>query len=139
MTRLYIYGVALIIIAGLGVALWVQNSPARENGGEEFSQSPVTSGDVVEPGSAVHDLPVPQGVARAREAFADELGIATSSVLVLEAHEKEWPDACLGLPREDEVCAQVVTPGYDVLLRAQSKERRYRTNEDGSVVREASE
>ena len=29
---------------------------------------------------------------------------------------QEWPDACLGLAESGELCAQVITPGYEVVL-----------------------
>lgn len=53
----------------------------------------------------------------------------------MTAFEKEWPDSCLGLPEKDEMCAQVVTSGYEVTVQGNGKEAIYRTNDDGSVMR----
>lgn len=58
-------------------------------------------------------------------------------VEVVSVEKKDWPDSCLGLPKKDEVCSQVVTPGYEVKLHAESEDKFYRTNEDGTIVRAA--
>lgn len=93
-----------------------------------------TSADNAPPGS-IHNLPVPDAVDAVRAYVAGELGISEGVVIIMSAYEKEWPNACLGLDDEDEVCAQVITPGYEVTVQAQRKERVYRTNADGTALR----
>jgi hypothetical protein len=97
-------------------------------------QMPVTSGDDAPPGS-IHNLPVPPGVQAARDALAGKLDVEASAILILEAHEKDWPDSCLGLGGPAESCLAAITPGYDVLMAYQGTEYRYRTDVEGSVVR----
>lgn len=70
-------------------------------------------------------------------ALADRFHTSERYVEVLSVEKKSWPDACLGLPKKDETCAQVVTPGYQVTLKAEEETKVYRTNEDGTVVRPA--
>jgi hypothetical protein len=53
-----------------------------------------------------------------KEALSAETGAAVDDIEVVEAEEKEWSDACLGLAEEGEMCAQVITPGWEVTLRA---------------------
>jgi hypothetical protein len=43
------------------------------------------------------------------------------------------------LAEEDEMCAQVVTPGYQVTLEANGEEYIFRTDETGNAIREESE
>lgn len=50
--------------------------------------------------------------------------------------EREWPDGCLGLPEEDEMCTQALVPGYEMVLEVGEETRTFRTNMDGSVIRE---
>jgi hypothetical protein len=76
-----------------------------------------------------------EAVQRAEEALAQDLNLEMETIQVIQVEDAEWPDACLGLAREDEVCAQVVTPGFKVTLQAQGKQYIYRTDETGSVVR----
>jgi hypothetical protein len=47
---------------------------------------------------------------------------------------QEWPDACLGLEIEEQLCAQVITPGYRVSLEYQGRDYVYRTDREGNTV-----
>lgn len=67
--------------------------------------------------------------------LARSLGLSTRDVTVVEVQEREWPDACLGLPGPGELCAQVITSGFLVTVRAGNTLSIYRTNGDGSAVR----
>ncbi len=62
-----------------------------------------------------------------------------SEIEVVSYSEGEWLNACLGLAEEDEMCAQVITPGYQVTLRADGEEYVLRTDETGEVIREESQ
>lgn len=108
--------------------------PGEVLGGTVVSPIPITSGENAPPGS-IHNLPVPTAVAAARTNLAQKLGLAESSVVILEALERDWSDACLELAKPNEVCAQVITPGYAILLLASGKEYRYRTDLSGATVR----
>jgi hypothetical protein len=66
--------------------------------------------------------------------LAKNLGLETSEIEVVSTESVEWPDACLGVTQEDIACAQVVTPGYKIILEANGKQVEYHTNEDGTVV-----
>lgn len=102
---------------------------------ETTNETVVTSGDNPE---GIHDLPVPDAVTAARNALAEYLSVdEPKSIVVLTAFEIEWPDACLGFPQEDEMCAQVITPGYDIVLQYKGIQYRYHTNNDGSALRAA--
>jgi hypothetical protein len=87
------------------------------------------------PNGSIHNLPVPAGVSSAKTALATRLNISESKILILEALDTEWPDSCLGIQEQGVSCAQVITPGYNVLMQANGKEYRYRTNVSGSVVK----
>ena len=56
----------------------------------------------------------------------------------VKAEAVEWPDACLGLTDKDIMCAQVITPGYRVVLAVGSTQYIYHTDQDGSRVALAS-
>lgn len=94
-----------------------------------------TSADNAPEGS-MHNLPVPEAVAAVRAQVATELGISQGVVIVLSAYEQEWPNGCLGLAGADEMCTEALVPGYEVTVLAQGNERVFRTNADGSVIRE---
>ena len=81
---------------------------------------------------AAEDAPA-LGMARAN--LAQTLGVASDAIAVVAEEAVEWPDACLGAPQPDEMCAQVVTPGFQVTLAANGQEYLYHTNADGSQLR----
>jgi hypothetical protein len=73
----------------------------------------------------------------ARYALAERLGVSVDQVIVVGQAPVEWPDACLGLPAEDELCAMVITPGYEITLQVGEELFVFHTNGDGSNIREA--
>jgi hypothetical protein len=51
-----------------------------------------------------------------------------AEVTVTEVREVEWPDASLGCPQPGMVYAQVITPGYVVVLEVEGQEYEYHTD-----------
>ena len=78
-----------------------------------------------------------QGGAAANMAgvLANQLGIDSSEVTVTSSEAVAWPDACLGVTLEDEMCAQVITPGYKIVLSANGNSYTYHTDQSGSWYR----
>lgn len=70
-----------------------------------------------------------------KEALSARIGGSVDEIDVVRARQVEWPDACLGLAEEGEACAEVITPGWEVTLRANGQEYVFHTNEEGSAVR----
>ncbi len=70
-----------------------------------------------------------------KQYLAEQLGIEPSAITPLEATAENWSDACLGLPTEFELCAQVVTPGYRFVVQADGETYEIRTNDNASVIR----
>jgi len=79
----------------------------------------------------------PEAVLKARDFLAAELGISVDEITTISFKAVEWSDSCLGLGGADEICAQMITPGYGVLLEAQGQQYELHTNTTGSVIRQA--
>lgn len=94
-----------------------------------------TGDDGTTSGSRISDLPMPKAVVEARKRLAGELEINEDDIVILEALEKDWGDGCLGLPQDDEMCTQAIVPGYSVLLMADGREFRYRTDKLGEIIK----
>lgn len=60
--------------------------------------------------------------------LAARLGVAPNEVEVVEVREVEWPDSSLGCPKPGYSYLQVITPGYQIRLRAQGQTYDYRTD-----------
>jgi hypothetical protein len=70
-----------------------------------------------------------------REDLARQLGLDPLAIRLVETVPVDWPDACLGLPAAGESCAQVLSPGFRVVVEAGGESYEYRTDRDGSIVR----
>jgi hypothetical protein len=78
---------------------------------------------------------LPLAAVRAREQLAGQLGISPEIVEVVNLAQEEWPDSCLGLPERDEMCAQVITPGWLIELEAEGRRYQAHTTREGESVR----
>jgi len=77
-------------------------------------------------------------VAPVKSALAAASGVALSDISVVSTQIVEWPDGCLGSATPGIACAQIVTPGYLVVLQAGGKQYEYHTNADATLVKPAS-
>jgi hypothetical protein len=64
---------------------------------------------------------------------------APSEVLIKRIEPVSWTDSCLGVPRNNEFCAQVITPGFRVFLVANGLLYEFHTDIDGEAIRLAGE
>lgn len=103
---------------------------------ETVGTNPPNSAEGAPPGS-IHNLPVPQAVSKTKTYAARQFGVTEGEVLILTAFEKEWSDACLGVSKEDTMCAQVITPGWEITVMVKGQEVEYHTNATGSSIVEA--
>lgn len=140
MKKVSIATVILIIIVGILFVFRDKKPKAQEQSASKTNatlsptQIPVNSAENA-PSGSLHNLPIPTPVAVARKEAAKLLGIPESHAIIMTAFEMEWPDGCLGLPKNDEMCTQAIINGYEVTVRGNGKEVIFRTNHDGSVIR----
>ncbi len=67
--------------------------------------------------------------------LASNLGLDVDEIVVLSSKEVEFPDSCLGVAVQDEMCAQVVTAGKIIVLKANGLDFEYHISADGSRVK----
>jgi len=65
---------------------------------------------------------------RARRDLAQRLGTTETGIDLELAEQTDFPDAALGAPIEDEMSAQVITPGWRIRLRVHGKTYEYRAS-----------
>jgi hypothetical protein len=70
-----------------------------------------------------------------RGLLARQFQLDPAAVVIIHATPAEWPDACLGTAAEDEICAQVVTPGFELTFEVDGATYRYRSDLTGSRAR----
>lgn len=79
--------------------------------------------------------PYPEAVQQAAQNLADLLAIPTQEVQVSAYEQTQWPDSCLGLAKPGEMCLQVITPGWQVVLAVGGQTYEYHTDESGNRLR----
>jgi hypothetical protein len=71
---------------------------------------------------------IAEALVRARTDLAQRLGLSENEISEGAVEQAEFPDAALGAPIEDEMSAQVITPGWRIHLKANGKTYEYRAN-----------
>jgi len=64
--------------------------------------------------------------------LAQQLGISPDQITVIRVTAKTWSDASLGCPEPGMMYAQVLTPGYQMILDAGGNQYVYRTDQSGN-------
>jgi hypothetical protein len=73
-------------------------------------------------------------VQMAKENLARRLDLSVSEISVISVVVVDWPDTSLGCPQPGMMYAQVITPGFRIVLEAKGQSYEYHTDEDRSVV-----
>jgi hypothetical protein len=67
-------------------------------------------------------------------ALTEKIAVNETDIVVITVEKVTWRDSCLGISVEGAVCADVITPGYSIIVKNKDVEYEAHTNEDGSVV-----
>lgn len=78
----------------------------------------------------------PPAAAALQQTLAAALGLPVDQVILVEATPVDWPDSCLGAAQPDEMCAQVITPGYRLLFDTPQGQVVVHTDQSGSHYRQ---
>lgn len=107
---------------GLPTEIVMPNSPVVQP-----AAAPANPGAFSVPGSEA-------ALAAALANLAQQTGIPADQITVQSIEATEWPDASLGCPQEGMMYAQVVTPGFLMVLTAQGQTYEYHTDQQATVV-----
>ena len=88
------------------------------------------------PGSPAATLPYAarRVVQMAKEDLARRLDLSLSEISVISVESVDWSDTSLGCPQPGMMYAQVITPGFLIVLEAMGQTYDYHTDENSSVV-----
>jgi hypothetical protein len=73
-------------------------------------------------------------IAAARSALAQRLDVPEDEVLVKSVEAADWPDASLGCPQPGMMYAQMITPGYRVVLEVEGQPYEVHTDRGQTAV-----
>jgi len=80
------------------------------------------------------EIPAPP-IAPLTAYLSEQTQIASDKLRVERVEAIDWPDSCLGLAQPDEMCLQVVTPGFRVEFAAPEKRFVVHSDRTGRLVR----
>jgi len=70
----------------------------------------------------------------AREDLAKRLSIPITKISLLEAKKVTWSDSSLGCPQDGFVYAQILTPGYLIVLEHDNNRYEYHAGKGPNVI-----
>jgi hypothetical protein len=70
-------------------------------------------------------------IALAKEDLAERSGEAVGKIDVLGVETVEWADTSLGCPQPGRMYAQVITPGYRIILKVGGEQYEYHSDKEG--------
>jgi len=84
------------------------------------------------------DAPIPAGATQvaklAKEHLAKEKGLNLTTIRVVEVQAVDWPDTSLGCPQPGMMYAQVITPGYRIVLSDGTTDYEYHSDASTRVI-----
>jgi len=120
---------------------------------QEFISTPLTQPELTEtersaisPSSqpAIPDVQYPEAekitvapreiIEKIKADLVKQFGLSADQIRVEDVRAVTWPDTSLGCPRPDSVYAQVVTPGYWILLETKGQLYPYHTDQNDQIV-----
>jgi hypothetical protein len=81
------------------------------------------------------DVQRPRAILLALRALNQTTGILITEMQLVSTQAARWPNACLGLEKPDENCAEVVTEGWIIILEAAGQRYEFRVDQSGEIVR----
>lgn len=79
--------------------------------------------------------PSPELIAAVKARVSQEFGVAESQLQVQESQAVDWSDSCLGAAEAGELCAQMITPGYRIVLSSGTQQFEVHTDRTGRSIR----
>lgn len=126
-----------LVLLGVLVFLFpVAVSCAATSASPTSEPSPGPSGPGSRQQGAPQDAPpgAQEPVRLAVEDLSRRLGVTRDQIQVRVVEKAEWRDSSLGCPEPGKAYAQVITPGYRIVLEAQGKTYEYHSDEGRRVV-----
>lgn len=73
-------------------------------------------------------------ITRAKKRLARRTGVADEKIVLKHVEHVTWPDASLGCPQKGRMYAQILTPGYRLVLSIGTADFEYHTDDYHRVV-----
>jgi hypothetical protein len=121
---------AIFLVSGCQASSFAGETPVEKMTPTRVVPSP--QGDI----EMTTSLPVPTDpglqnlIGKAKEDLAGRIAVTADEISLIEITEVEWSDSSLGCPQPGMSYLQVITPGYLIVLEANSQTYEYHSNRD---------
>jgi hypothetical protein len=95
-----------------------------------ISRAPGVAGS---PDASAGEGVAPEVIQAAVDDAASRAGVVASEVTVVSSQSVTWPNPALGCPRRGVMYADVITPGYRVVVEAGGTRYDYRADQQGHI------
>lgn len=109
------------------------SEPAQAAGTEEAPAWP-TETQMTPPAPTPSDAGLQALIEKAKADLAQRLSISINEISLEKATSVVWPNASLGCPQKGMVYAEVLTPGYLIILIADNNEYEYHASRGTEVI-----
>ena len=75
-----------------------------------------------------------EALAAAVEDLSEQTGVSPGQITLVSMEAVEWSDSSLGCPQPGFMYAQVITPGFKIVLEADGQEYTYHTDQGSNAV-----
>ncbi|BAU41875.1 hypothetical protein [Leptolyngbya sp. O-77] len=135
--RRWVRAIALLFLVGLLTGCSATAASGPESSGVHTTTLQNSSHLPSAPSSSFGtSTPLPVEVAaRIKTTLAEKTGLSTAQMTLSNVSPQTWNNACLGAAEPDEVCAEVMTPGYRVTVSTPQGKYHVHTDQSGSRVR----
>ncbi|MBI4504950.1 MAG: hypothetical protein HY691_05395 [Chloroflexi bacterium] len=128
-----VLGLVLATLLLAAACLQIPSAPTPSAPPPQPAASPAPVPTIRPPAGQPSPTPgVPAGVAMlvdiVRADLARRLGVDAQAIAVLRTESVDWPSTALGCPEPGMVYAQVITPGYRVVLEHGGRQYTYHTD-----------
>lgn len=104
--------------------------PTTANTPTAQAQPTVNAAPTTGSGLVIDDPTLAKLVQDAKTDLTARANVSVDAITVTSAQPVEWRDAALGCPIEGQMYAQVITPGYFILLVANDEEYEYHASQN---------
>lgn len=125
-------GIGAVVLLALGAIGYGMRSNRSGDTSELTGDQNATSTQTTAGAWMTYDDPA---VVAAGKHLMNEIKASSTDISLVSVTPMQWPNGCLGLAKDGEICTQAIVAGYEIKFMARGVEFVYRTNQDGSALR----
>ncbi|MBI2859749.1 MAG: hypothetical protein HYX90_11835 [Chloroflexi bacterium] len=128
MKKLLAFSVSIVLLGSILAAC------TRGTGGAPTTIATTTALTTATRNAVTYGPEEQEAIDAANAKLADRLKVSASSITVVSIQPVNWPDTSLGFPEPGRMYAQVIVPGFKIILSSGGAQYEYHTGKLGGVL-----